>query len=297
MKVLPPPRGNGRLLSSVPFIILVVAGGLSLLFLCIGPTTRLSVLDDTVFSTDGTQNAARLFQSSVRQCPTQRIEDLTSKELLHSQGGEDEMVLTWFNGLCGGTYLEMGAVDGVAFSNTYALHKAFGWKGLLIEMSPPSFEKLVTNRPDDVTVNAAVCDTPRTLHYWYNPERRFTAGVWEFSAPEFRARYWQGVRLEDTTPISCKPLSDIIQDDSPYTFFDFLSLDVEGGEMMVLKSVDFTTTGFGIIVVEADDSNHRKNLALRFFLERQGYRFLQHVDRNYWFVNQHFAEIYADVLH
>jgi hypothetical protein len=285
---------------------LVVFAMLSLL--AVRPTLNLSSIDvETVNMSNAQDGHQPSFSSSVRNCSPQKIGTLRSKSLLKSQDGEDEFALKWFNGLCNGTYLEMGAVDGVLSSNTYALHKAFGWKGLLIEMSPPNFKELPTNRPDDVTVNAAICDKPRTLHYWYNPERRFTAGIWEFTAKSFRDRYWQGVRLEDTTPINCAPLDHIIQErvSSPRTghgrphqyFFDFLSLDVEGGEMMVLKSVDFTTTAFGIMVVEADDTNHRKNLALRFFLENKGYRFLQQEERNYWFVNQNFAEIYADVLH
>lgn len=238
--------------------------------------------------------------SSVQVCETKGIGALRQKGFLKSQGAEDRMALTWFNGLCGGTYLEMGAVDGVSFSNTFVFQKAFGWKGLLVELTPPSFEKLVVNRPDDVTVNAAVCDEPRTLHYWYNPERKFTAGVWEFTQPDFRERYWPDVRLEDTTPIDCVPLDQIIKERFSHgrpQFFDFWSLDVEGSEMMVIKSVDFTTTAFGIIVVEADGTNERKNLALRLFLESKGYRFLQQEKNNYWFVNKNFAEIYAHVLH
>lgn len=240
------------------------------------------------------------FSSSVRFCEKNGMGALKQSGFLMSQGGEDKMALTWFNGLCGGTYLEMGAVDGVSFSNTYVFHKAFGWKGLLIELAPQSFEKLVVNRPDDVTVNAAVCDEPRTLHYWYNPERKFTAGVWEFTQPDFRGRYWPGVRLEDTTPIECVPLDQIIKQRFSHgrsQFFDFWSLDVEGSEMMVIESVDFSTTAFGIIVVEANGTNERKNLALRLFLESKGYRFLRQERNNYWFVNENFAEIYAHVLH
>jgi Methyltransferase FkbM domain len=288
------------------YVFLFGLVGCAMLSFLSSPTRTLSSTDDEAFSFLP-QNLAPSFTSSARHCNSTKMNPI----LLKSQGGEDKFVLQWFNGLCRGTYLEMGAVDGISFSNTYALHKALDWKGLLIEMSPPSYKELVINRPDDVTVNAGICDTPRTLHYWYDPNRRYTASIWEFTAPTFRARYWQGVRLEDTTPITCVPLDQIIKgtyassvrnENTPNKqlvsshFFDFYSLDVEGGELMVLKSIDFTTTGFGIIVVEADSTNERKNLALRMYLESKGYRFLQQVQRNYWFVNQNFAEIYADVL-
>ena len=217
-----------------------------------------------------------------------------------SQEGEDALAWQWFNGLCGGRYLEMGAANGVVFSNTYALHHVLQWKGLLIEMSPVHYRELVNNRPDDITVNAAVCDEPRTLHYWFNAEKRFIGGVWEFTSPAFRGRYWQGVKLEDTTPVECAPMNQILDEkyrDEDYHYFDFYSLDVEGAELMVLQSIDFSKTGFGIIVLEADNTNERRNLAIRTFLESRGYLFLERQSRNDWFVNEMFGDIYANLIH
>ena len=41
-----------------------------------------------------------------------------------------------------GVFVELGALDGIAFSNTYMLERCFGWRGLLIEGNPASFAKL-----------------------------------------------------------------------------------------------------------------------------------------------------------
>ena len=47
-----------------------------------------------------------------------------------SQDGEDRyLVDTYFKGLCGGTYLELGALDGVKFSNSHLFEFGFGWSG------------------------------------------------------------------------------------------------------------------------------------------------------------------------
>ncbi len=55
----------------------------------------------------------------------------------HSQEGEDKFVFeNFFYAMRGGVFLEMGAIDGVVFSNTLWLAKAAGWRGLLIEPSP-----------------------------------------------------------------------------------------------------------------------------------------------------------------
>ena len=50
-----------------------------------------------------------------------------------SQAGQDIFVVYALNGLQNGRYIEIGANDGVTFSNSYMLEKEFSWNGLLIE--------------------------------------------------------------------------------------------------------------------------------------------------------------------
>lgn len=85
-----------------------------------------------------------------------------------------------------GTFIEMGALDGERYSNTWFFEKEMGWRGLLIEGSPKNYEKLVGKRPEAVRVNAAVCDRKdRVLHYVDNDRdggNRWTTevgGFWE----------------------------------------------------------------------------------------------------------------------
>jgi hypothetical protein len=69
------------------------------------------------------------------------------------------------------------------------------------------------------------------------------------------------------------PLRTIIEENvvgSP-AYFDIFSLDVEGAEFEALASLDFSKAAFGIVLVEADEHNLRKNMAVRAILERNGY--------------------------
>jgi hypothetical protein len=59
-------------------------------------------------------------------------EELNST-LFKSQDKEDVQLLTWFNNLCGGRYVEMGGLDGVTFSNSYVFNKGLDWTGVLGE--------------------------------------------------------------------------------------------------------------------------------------------------------------------
>lgn len=218
--------------------------------------------------------------------------DQIHASLFHAQSGEDKELLRrpFLWNLCNGTYLELGALDGSIYSNTFVFHKALGWKGVLIELSPKNFESLVQNRPNDIKVHAAVCNTKQTVHFVQNGA---TSGVWEFAPDSFRKYWWNGVDLKNTTPIQCEPLRDILSKHSDIQYFDIFSLDVEGAELEVLQSIDFTKTGFGVILIEADEHSSDKNYAVQKLLRQNGYIFFDHYQRSDWFVNERYNEIYA----
>ena len=48
-----------------------------------------------------------------------------------------------------GLYFEIGALDGVTFSNTYGLEHDLSWSGFLVEAVPSSAKKLSKNRPNE----------------------------------------------------------------------------------------------------------------------------------------------------
>ena len=233
-------------------------------------------------------------------CPEKDIRQLQPN--LKSQSREDQELLQWFNGLCHGTYLEMGAFDGIIFSNSYVFNEEFSWKGLLIEFSPKSYFRLLKNRPNEIAlVNAAVCREAKTVHF-VRPlveDSHVVDGIWELAAPSFRDNIWQGLNLTSpqVQPIQCLPLNEIIQEHVGMpAFFDFFSLDVEGAELDALLSIDFSQVGFGIIFVEQDGRSKRKEIAIRTLLETNGYIFLEVKERSGWFINKHFWDIYKDVI-
>ena len=147
-----------------------------------------------------------------------------------SQHGEDKHLLRWYNGICNGTYVEMGALNGIRFSNSYIFHQPpLHWRGLLVEVSPSSHQQLLQNRPGELVtpVHAAVCADRRTVHYYTPPRTPAVAGVWEFSSQEHRDMWWKGVTIDQATPIECTPMQDILDKYLPdHRFFDFCKLAV-----------------------------------------------------------------------
>lgn len=216
-----------------------------------------------------------------------------------SQSGEDKILLTWFGNLCGGTYIELGALDGVKFSNSYVFNMLLQWKGVMIELIKGNYDELVVNRPNEIaTIHAGVCDKPQKLHY-FTDAKPAVSGIYEFATPSFRERWWgKNVSLDDprVQEIDCDTLDGLLLKNAKNVkFFDFLSLDVEGAELAVLKSIDFDRVGFGIIFAETSD-NMQKNLAVRSLMESKGYFFIDDNARSYWFANLKFYEIYKDLI-
>jgi FkbM family methyltransferase len=62
---------------------------------------------------------------------------------MYSQNNEEQIILKYL-GDSTGTFLDIGAYDGITFSNTYELVKR-GWKGVMVEASPRTFIKLQDN--------------------------------------------------------------------------------------------------------------------------------------------------------
>jgi hypothetical protein len=233
--------------------------------------------------------------------------------------------MTWFHSLCDGTYIEMGALDGRTFSNSYVFNRGLGWKGVLIELSPENYEKLVVNRPpsnEQAVVNAGVCAEPQALHYFsgvlvdddadhnyaeggFKDKRKeatngAVSGIYEFAAPSFIEMYWKNIPMDDprVKEIQCDTLDSLLMRHTPdRQYWDFFSLDVEGAEFSVLQSVDFSRVQFGVILVESDEHDVMKNLYVKAFLETKGYVFVEEYARSYWFVNGNFDAIYRELMH
>jgi Methyltransferase FkbM domain len=206
---------------------------------------------------------------------------------------------------CVSFFFEMGALNGVTYSNTYFFNRVLHWRGLLVELSPLSFELLKNNRRKELAVvHAAVFydhDDQHTALHFYEGRNGAVNGIWEFSSESFREQWWPGVQLKDTTPVNCRSLKEIMAKELPKTdggnYFDFGSLDCEGCEWTALQSIDWQRTAFGIFLVEANDHNPRKNLAIRTFLQSKGYSYKFIVERSDWFVHSDFDSIYGHLLY
>ena len=169
-----------------------------------------------------------------------------------------------------GRFVELGALDGLWASNTFALEQCLGWRGLLIEANPTNFANLSTSGRLARKVHSAVCSGRGTI--------AFAKGKGAFSAapatvsPNMIKRWGKNKAfpdLADTVAVPCQSLSSLLQEagfgSGP---IDFLSLDVEGAEAQVLETVD--TSVFQMVMVEADGFNRSKEARVAELLREGG---------------------------
>jgi Methyltransferase FkbM domain len=168
-----------------------------------------------------------------------------------------------------GTYVELGAFDGIRESNTRFFDECLGWNGLLIEGNPTKYVELIPNRPfsNRMSMAPSCNDDGSTVQFWVSP---FTNAGLKGKALAYENTTAVDVPCSRFTPI----LADIFEG---YESINFLSLDVEGAEHLVLETVDFEVIPrIDILMIEienmycqSDDCQVRKQVRTR--MHKEGY--------------------------
>ena len=205
---------------------------------------------------------------------------------LSQSGEENTLIDNVFRAKQAGVYVEIGALNGKQFSNTFKLRSCHQWSGLLVEGNPTNYAALKRNRPSpDVSVHSAVCAPPQTnVSFVKTPGA--VAGDMDEMSESFKKR-WHHRRLR-TVEVACLPMSDILAQ-AGITRVDFFSLDVEGAELTVLETLDFKKVSVSVFVIELDQHDPKKNWKIRRLLHNLDYeecRFPNASGRNGWFVHK-----------
>ncbi len=157
---------------------------------------------------------------------------LDDGHLFYSQDGEDCVMGYFFQTNKNGFYVDVGAHHPKYLSNTYRAYK-IGWSGINIDPMPGFAEKFKKFRPRDICLEMGVSKTQDRLSY-YSFE---TPEMNTFSEEEANESLSEGNKLLAKIDIDTLPLSSILDQSLPEgKNIDFLSVDVEGFDMIVLES-------------------------------------------------------------
>jgi len=189
----------------------------------------------------------------------------------YSEDGQDKFIIEKvFNYKRGGVFVDVGAYDGVILSNSIAMERDLGWTGVCLEPNPSIYNELKQNR------------TCKCVNYCISGRD----GLMKFMSVQgwgvmlsglvdmFDERHLQ--RIDNTieehggskeiVEIPSLPLKMIFEQ-CGLKEIDYCNIDVEGGEMTVLKSIDFSKVDIKVFTIE----NNYGSKAIRKFLRPYGY--------------------------
>ena len=171
-----------------------------------------------------------------------------------------------------GFFIEVGAHNGYAQSNTYYLERFRNWRGILVEPVPEQFRECVRERRRSRVVQCALVP----MDYASDQIRIFSGslvsnveGVWGQAEQQKRIEYARHAEKEvsgEWIVVPARTLTSILEECSVESI-DFFSLDVEGFELEVLQGLDFSRWRPEYILIEA---NHREEII--HFMEAVDYK-------------------------
>jgi len=201
----------------------------------------------------------------------QRLKEALQKSQYFSQDGEDFLLQKYFGKTESGFYVDVGSAHPINASNSYLFYLK-GWRGICIDATPGLNDTYQKHRPEDLFFNAYVGKDSGTREFYIFNEPFLNTGSRQ------RREFLQNktnYKFQKVELIKQLSLQEILNKNvPPNKKIEFMSLDVEEGEMAVLESNDWTRFRPQVIVMEVLQENREKigeNPASH-FLKRQGYR-------------------------
>ncbi|XP_076760564.1 uncharacterized protein LOC143429061 [Xylocopa sonorina] len=148
-----------------------------------------------------------------------------------------------------GFFVECGAYDGVTRSNTFVLERLLNWTGLLIEADPLNFSKmLMKNRKAYLTPTCLAIEPYPSVNSFLmanNVGRLHELNDSDVNLPNSPDVAHSGLH----TSVQCFPFHHLMAALN-VTTIDYFSLDIEGHELKVLKTIPFDKINIKTLSVE-----------------------------------------------
>jgi FkbM family methyltransferase len=199
------------------------------------------------------------------------IEKTFQPKISYSQNGEDIIIYGIFEALSKKRifYLDVGGYHPYTGSNT-ALFYLTGSKGIVIEPNPELFKQFPLKRPRDINLNIGVSIQSGTQLFFLS-----SSGALGSLIPDEEKKSSPDIHELDPISIPVQTLPEIIKENADGKVIDFLSLDIEGMELPVLRTLDFRELFPLVICVEtarySPSRQKEKRTDILDFLATKGY--------------------------
>ena len=166
----------------------------------------------------------------------------------YSQEGEDRILQRIFEHKKTGFYVDVGAHHPLRFSNTHIFY-ARGWRGINIDAMPGSMCLFHKYRPRDINIECGVGEVETLLQYYMFNEPALNG--FSKSLAQERHNATSNYHIVKTVPVQVKRLECILEERlGPSQEIDFLTVDVEGLDLEVLRSNNWNRYRPSYVLVE-----------------------------------------------
>ncbi len=193
-----------------------------------------------------------------------------------AQEGEDLILARIFRGQRDGIYVDVGAHHPRRFSNTELLYRS-GWRGVNIDAAPGSMEPFRRLRPRDINLEMGVAATAEERDFYVFDEPALNT----FDEARAKSIAKPPYRIVKVVKVRCAPLSTILRENK-LERIDLLTIDAEGYDFEILKTLDWDVSQPKVVLTEAlytnadapyaNDITKLVTTDLHRFLEERGYR-------------------------
>ena len=195
------------------------------------------------------------------------------KRKTYAQRGEDLFIFNYMKKkkIVNGTYVDLGAFHPIKYSNTCLLFNN-GWSGLNIDLNQTAIDYFDIVRPQDNNICCAISNKEEKIKVFINSIFSPLNTINKAHAKKFNF----ASKNELSYTVKAKKFNSICKKK-----FDFLDIDIEGSDFMVLKSINLKYFKPKLICIEILDINYL--IKIKKYLIKLNYFFIKRKTSSFFF--------------
>jgi FkbM family methyltransferase len=203
------------------------------------------------------------------------LREVVGLDTFHSTFGQDKWIIrSMFPDVRDGYFVDVGSGDGVLESNTKAL-EGLGWKGVCIDPFPTNMSSRKCTLFEEVVYGVAGKQITFKV-------AGFLSGIHDIMGS---TKNWESVQQAKTVELTTVTLDDILARSDAPAYIHYISIDVEGAELEVLKGFSFSKYKVGAFTIEHNYEEPKRS-QIRSLLASKGYQYMMSLWRDDCYVSE-----------